>query len=279
MTSAPSAAGPVQQGTRSSAHRDKLIVGSGWWSPQHPPSWAIGSSLTRSTSFFALWLRHVRRSLNPTDIMVVDSCSPTVPPKGLREQVRWVTLDANYGHAFDLRLSGNQVKYSGFTRSVLLSAMYALTCDSDFAYVEQDCLLFGDDLINVATEGLKGEIFLGAPAENACGLNGRVAARKIQQSLIYVRKSGLERFISSLLQTDLKDSEVSPEDIMQRVLQPVETLRIPYGRSRPIDVERSHFYVQHCSDSELRSLKPRLLTASLRVEHDVARSPELVEHP
>jgi hypothetical protein len=237
----------------------KLVVGSGWWCAARPPEWAIGSSFTRSTSFFPLWLAHVRDSLNPSGIMVVDSRSPIVPAKRLRDQVRWVSLDENYGHAVDLRSSSIDAKYSGFTRSVLMSAMYALTCDSDFVYVEQDCLLFGRDLLKAATDGLAGDIFLGAPAENALGLNGQIAARKIQQSLIYVRKSGLERFIAGLLQTPLKDSEVSPENIMQSAVHPFELLNIPYGRSRPINPKLPHFYAQHLSDDELFALRSHLL--------------------
>lgn len=41
---------------------------------------------------------------------------------------------------------------------------------------------------------------------------------------------------------------------MKRRLQPLETLRIPYGRSRPIDFSRPCFYVQHCDDEELERM-------------------------
>ena len=237
----------------------KLVVGSGWWCAPRTEDWVIGAPFTRSPDFFPLWLAHIRASLSPSEIVVVDSNSPIVPSTKLRNQVRWITLDENYGHAYELHLRSSGIKYCGFTRSVLLSAMYALTCDADFAYVEQDCLLFGADLLTTATEGLEGDIFLGAPAENATGLNGKVAARKIQQSLMYVRRAGLERFIGRLLQTPMKDSEVSPENIMERELRPFEILRIPYGRSRPIDPHLSHFYAQHLTDAELKSLEERLL--------------------
>jgi hypothetical protein len=40
--------------------------------------------------------------------------------------------------------------------------------------------------------------------------------------------------------------------IMHDRLAPVGFLRVPYGRSRPIDFERSHFYVQHLDDNELQ---------------------------
>ena len=72
-----------------------------------------------------------------------------------------------------------------------------------------------------------------------------------QQSCIVVRKSGLERFISGTLAGAETDGEMSPENKMARDLKPWDTLKVPYGRSRPVDFSRTHFYVQHLQKDEL----------------------------
>jgi hypothetical protein len=230
----------------------KIIVGSGWWCDGNRPAWTIGASATRSPAFFDLWLRQVRRCLNPLRVVVTDSASPIKPDGRAEAPVLWIELDRNYGHALDLRAGHIKTKYSGFTRSVLTGAMYALCCDADFyVYVEQDCLLVGEDLLVHAVGDEDADILVGGPPVNGVGLNGAVAAPMLQQSLIVVRRSGVDRFITGILGSPWSDGEVSPEEIMARRLAPLGQLRIPFGRSRPIDFTRSHFYAQHLTDDEL----------------------------
>jgi hypothetical protein len=71
-------------------------------------------------------------------------------------------------------------------------------------------------------------------------------------SLIIVRRAGLERFLTGLLGAPWTDGEVSPEEIMKRRLAPFDFVRVPYGRSRPIDFTRSHFDAKHLDGDELR---------------------------
>jgi hypothetical protein len=125
--------------------------------------------------------------------------------------------------------------------------------------VEQDCLLFGDDIFHHATGNSDAEIFLGQPAENGVGLNGNIASPMLQQSFMIVRRSGLERFISRLLMSKYKDGIVSPEEIMRLELAPFDLLAIPYGRSRPLDITAPHFYAQHLTEQELNYLSSRLM--------------------
>jgi hypothetical protein len=234
-------------------NRPKVVVGGGWWCDGgRGGPWAIGATATRSPAFFDLWLRQVHRCLRPHRIVVTDSASPIKPDHGSDPSLVWVELDRNYGHANDLRMGWIKTKYSGFTRSVLNGAMYALCCDADFyVYVEQDCLLFGDDLLANAVGDATEDILIGAPAENAVGLDGTAAARMHQQSLMIVRRSALERFITSLVGSLWSDGEVSPEQTMARRLAPFGIVRIPFGRSRPIDFGLTHFYAQHLNETEL----------------------------
>jgi peptidoglycan/xylan/chitin deacetylase (PgdA/CDA1 family)/SAM-dependent methyltransferase len=240
----------------------KVIVASGWWCDTSMHDWALGSPATRSPAFFDLWYRQVVRCLNPARVVVTDSASPLKPNIHAHRLLQWVELDRNYGHANDIRIGRINTKYSGFTRSVLNGAMFALCCDADiFVYVEQDCLVWGEDFLRVAVAASQAEIFMGPPAENARGLHGNAAAPMLQQSLIVVRRSGLERFLSGILEAPWTDGEVSPEETMRTMLQPYELLQVPYGRSRPIDFDRSHFYVQHLDDDELARILNKLGTA------------------
>lgn len=230
----------------------KVIVGSGWWSDSGAAPHHIGDPETRTARFFDVWHAQVTRCLTPTRIVVTDSRSPVKPAYAGRPEVVWIELDANYGHANDIREGRRRGKYSGFTRSVLNGAMYALCCDADYyVYVEQDCLVKGEGLLARAIGDSRCDILLGQPTENGRGLGTTPAARMLQQSLMVVRRSGLERFICGVLQSEWTDGEVSPEEIMRRVYDPLDTLRIPFGRSRPIDYRVSHCYVHHLQADEL----------------------------
>lgn len=231
----------------------KIVVGSGWWCDDKPHDWTIGSPATRSVAFFDIWYRQVVRCLQPERIVITDSASPVKPDYLSYPAVHWIELDRNYGHPNDLRTGRIRTRYSGYTRAVINGAMYALCCDADFyVYVEQDCLLMGDDFLRHAVGDAPEDILMGSVTEKGRGLRGAPAARMPQQSLVVVRNVGLPRFIEGIVNAPHTDGEVSPEMIMHDRLAPVGFLRIPYGRSRPIDFERSHFYAQHLDDDELQ---------------------------
>ena len=230
----------------------KVVVGSGWWCDGQSTASQIGDASTRSVWFFEKWYTQVCRCLAPARIVVTDSCSPIKPRYSTLANLVWIELDRNYGHANDIREGRIDTKYSGFTRSVLNGAMFALCCDADcYVYVEQDCLVKGEGFLEHAIGDSGCDILIGKPTENGRGLNGGLAAHMLQQSLMIVRKPGLERFISGLLGSQWTDGEVSPEEIMARVYNPVDTVKVPFGRSRPIDYNRSHCYVHHLQAEEL----------------------------
>lgn len=234
--------------------RPKVVVGTGWWCDVMPHDSAIGAAATRSPAFFEMWYQQVVRCLRPTRVVVTDSASPIKPDYQSKDLLEWITLDRNYGHPNDIRTGKISIstKYSGFTRGVLNGAMYALCCDADFyVYVEQDCLLYGEDFLARAIGNSTSDIFLGQVTENGRGLNGAVAAAMLQQSVMIVRLAGLERFLVALLRAPWRDDERSPEMIMAAQLVPFDWLRIPFGRSRPIDFNESHFYAQHLTEQEL----------------------------
>ena len=231
----------------------KIVVGSGWWCADSPHDWTIGSPATRSVAFFNIWYRQVVRCLKPECIVITDSASPVKPDYRSYPAVHWIELDRNYGHPNDLRTGRIRTNYSGFTRAVINGAMFALCCDADFyVYVEQDCLLKGEDFLSHAVGDAAEDILMGRVTEKGRGLGGAPAAPMPQQSLVIVRKVGLARFIEGIVSAPYTDGELSPEKIMHDRLAPIGFLRVPYGRSRPIDFERSHFYAQHLDADELQ---------------------------
>jgi hypothetical protein len=243
----------------------KVVVGSGWWCAEEAHEWTIGSPRTRTRRFFETWHNQILDCIAPDIIHVTDSAAPLKPANYARlPGVVWTSLDRNYGHANDIRTGKIETKYSGFTRSVLLGAAFALMCDAThYVYVEQDCLVFGRDFLEAAMGSSNADIFLGMPTENGLGLSG-IAAPMLQQSVIIVRKTGLERFISQLLSSPHTDGEISPEEAMRLLLPPFDLLNIPYGRSRPIDPSAPNFYAQHLSEAELELIRPRLATRQVR---------------
>jgi hypothetical protein len=241
-------------GARSPARqaRGKVVVGSGWWCDGQRHRWMLGSLDTRATGFFPHWYRQVMRCLQPDRVVVTDSASPLKPDRTGLDALEWIELDANYGHPNDIRIGLLHHKWCGFTRTVLSGAMHALCCDADwYVYVEQDCLLQGDDFLEHAIGGSDEAIFLGAPTENGRGLNGNIAAPMLQQSLMIVRRDALPRFIDAIATAPWTDGEQSPEETMRLRLPPFGLVAVPYGRSRPIDFARSHFYAQHLEEDEL----------------------------
>jgi hypothetical protein len=231
----------------------KIVVGSGWWCADSPHDWTIGSPATRSVAFFDVWYRQVTRCLQPERIVVTDSASPVKPDYLSYPGLHWIELDCNYGHPNDLRTGRISTRYSGYTRAVVNGAMYALCCDADFyVYVEQDCLIHGEDFLSHAVGNAHEDILMGQVTDKGRGLAGKPAAAMPQQSLVVVRNAGLPRFIEGITNAPCTDGELSPEMIMHDQLAPVGFLRVPYGRSRPIDFERSHFYAQHLDPDELQ---------------------------
>ena len=47
------------------------------------------------------------------------------------------------------------------------------------------------------------------------------------------------------------DGELSPEIKMERDLKPYDFIKIPFGRSRPVDFQLPNYYVQHLEDYEI----------------------------
>ena len=238
--------------TTSAPNTPKIVVGSGWWCDNIESEWNIGCRATQGIPFFSLWLTQIVKYLSPHKIVITDSHSPLKPDYDAYDLIQWIELDKNYGHANDIRTGKIITKYSGFTRSVLQGCIYALNCDADYyVYIEQDCLIKGKNFLEYAIGKCSEDILIGQATLSGMGLHGEIAVPMKQQSLMIVKRNGMEKFLSGLLGADWSDGEVSPEITMERQLQPLGSVSIPYGRSRPIDFEQPCFYAQHFTTDEL----------------------------
>ncbi len=90
---------------------------------------------------------------------------------------RWTTI----GHA-----SVSLNKYSGVTYAHVLGMSYALLEDVDYwVYVEQDALLFGDNIVEYAIEQMRSPVMFGS---------GKSTPQPMQQSFMIIKKISFQSF-------------------------------------------------------------------------------------
>lgn len=226
----------------------------------------LGSPEIRKRDFFKVWLDSVERCTKPSSIVVIDSHSPVKPPDQLREKVSWIELPFNARHSTD-----HLGRWSGWTRSVLLAGQFALSVEADyFVYVEQDCLLAGEGIVEYCISQMSGSIMLGS---------GRGTPKPIQQSFFIVRHDRLSGFLTNLAEIKYLDHDCPPEwkfvcatsrlltrltnlGLLRRKpgrviahaiakLSGLQDLPVGSGRARPIPVDQRYYYFQHGSDTEI----------------------------
>jgi hypothetical protein len=255
------------------------IVGSGWWcsgfdeSSTNPNRKLLGDERIRAVGFFKLWFDSIRRCTSPANIVVIDSHSPIKPNPELRSGVAWVELPFNAKH------STNHIgKWSGWTRSVLMSGHFALNSDVDyFVYVEQDCLLEGKKIIEHCISHMKTDLMFGS---------GEGTPQPLQQSFFIVRRNRLAQFMYNLVCLNSDDRDLSPEwkfvyaswwplvaasnigllkhrrarELALRVARRFfyDHLPIGAGRSRPLPIGAQHLYFQHGTSEELADYQFRV---------------------
>jgi len=255
------------------------IIASGWWSTKkEEDSRAVfyGDDSQRTVDFHRLWLTTINRFCKPKEILIIDSASPLKPKKNHEE--KWIEMADNFGH------STNHIgKYSGVTRSFIMSLTYSYLNDYDYwVYIEQDCLVYGENIAEIAIKSMKHDIMFG---------DGSGTPQPMQQSFMIIKRAAIPMFIHRLQKIDATDNEISPEikfilatsflidllpsHLMGFLLKRLVSLKgkfiffrnvffrchrlfckydnLPFsgGRVRPIPFDDTHFYFQHGSQNEL----------------------------
>jgi len=142
------------------------IIGSGWWSDVDDKYEQCGVNIVE---FSKIWWENVNSVSSPKVFFIVDSHSPVLPVYWNDEKVERVSMLDNWGgskygrgvsdkdevrFAYGLR-SMFHIDLIGASKSLYLQAIYALFNDVDyFVWVEQDCLLKGNSIIEKAIENL-----------------------------------------------------------------------------------------------------------------------------
>jgi hypothetical protein len=233
----------------------KYLIGTGWWCDEtgihtHTKHQPYVDKETRQQSFFDLWYKSVMSFTKPSKIVVIDSNSPVKPNLSEKKNVILYSLDNNYGAALD---GTTERILSGWDRSILLSATVAFFEDCDyFVYVEQDCLLWGENIIeNIIDSMGDKKIALG---------NGGGTPQPLQQSLVIIRKDYIPFFTNLEMTSSQEELSFSPESrYFNKFKDDIKFFDIDFGRKRPIDFNKNHFYAQHLNKEELKTFKEKLI--------------------
>ena len=240
----------------------QYIVGSGWWCPAIKGTSnkrGKGHPYTRSVAFHKLWYHMVHKYTTPYRIVMVDSASKYAPP--WEDDIEVIHLDKNYQQPFCT--PAENFGRNGWMRGFTLGMLYAWHCNSDFLYIEQDCLVVG--------EGWLAEVYNTIqPSHIMVGDTHRVDDRgipwKLQQSLVFVPRGVIPRFFWGLAKAKGKACEVK----FVRAGVAYQYFPFGVGRARPIPVGAKHFYAQHWNKQDLLRLSRREGLQSI-IDRDLER--------
>ncbi len=198
----------------------------------------------------------------PAKIIVVDSASP-VQPHVADKMVEFVSMERNFKHGMVC-----EGQYGGWTRAFALGAYYAYLNDADYSvFLEQDCLIAGDGIIECAIRNMGNR-----------GISyGATSPVRIEQSFVVMRRDYILPFLHRLLSMPKRDCELFTEVKFQQIQQRDRRLSnlglardnftpLPfgYGRNRPIQFSDPHIYAQQWETHELEQLLRRTELPSLR---------------
>jgi hypothetical protein len=250
------------------------IITTGWWSTKDDNDnrkIKVGDSFIRSKEFHnKLWYKAVNRFTNPLKVYIIDSNSPEKPILNKKNEVL-IELLENAGHS-----TNHSGKLCGVSRAHLLGMSIAMANEVDYwVYIEQDALIFGDNIIEECIKRMKKDYMFGY---------GLGTPQPVQQSLMIMKTDAIPRFIQRFNAIKAKDSEISPEvkfaiasspmlkkipeifyknmeknSFLKRVMWKVikhfkgfDYIPFGYGRVRPIDFKDQYFYFQHASEDEIK---------------------------
>ncbi|WP_394142055.1 hypothetical protein [Vibrio chagasii] len=253
------------------------VIGSGWYCSESKDERKIkyGDDIIRSAQFANLWYESIVDNTKPEKIFIVDSNSPIKNPLK-KDNIEHCKLTINAGHATNL--FGD--KYCGWSRSVLLSLMYARFCDADyFVYIEQDVLINGSGIIEHIIEKSNGADYIFDISKDF--------PQPLQQSFFIIKNTKFDEFINRFMAIQYSDSQISCEmkfaictsklysfipkflffkpkkkSYLKRIISRIQvlasrkvacfsTMAINGGRDRPINFENEYIYFQHGSELEL----------------------------
>jgi len=248
------------------------IITSGWWSTKDDVdnrTIKTGDKYIRSQAFHQLWYESIAKFTSAQKVYIIDSDSPIKPILDENSEVL-ISLLENAGHS-----THHKGKLSGVSRAHLLGMSLAMVNEVDYwVYIEQDALIYGEDIIEKCIENMRKPYMFG---------NGLATPQPTQQSFMIIKVEAIPEFIQKFSAIKARDNEISPETKfaiavspflkllpeflfknihtqsfknkvvwkLLKLLQGFDTLPFGYGRVRPIDFDDEYFYFQHGTREEL----------------------------
>lgn len=192
-----------------------------------------------SDQWLNIWYSNTQKFSKNTQINLF---GPDIPSDDRFLWIRQIADYPNLGHVGDYLNGSRQGKWCGWTAGVVFGMMHAYLNNVDFLYKEQDCLWFGEGIVDQLYQDIgNSDIVVGS-----CKLIG------VAQSLFLVKRNAIPAIIASLAQDD--DKDVLPEYKFARLPNHAK-LSFGYDRDRPFNTDDKHWYIQQVSKEELDLLR------------------------
>lgn len=208
-----------------------FIIGTGYYN--------YNSSVFDDSTFLRdVWIPNTKK-LNPNRIVIVNSNSEEID---CGNDVEWINLSRNPKHVKDM--GKDESLFGGWSLSFINSAIYAYSCGCDFLYKEQDCLTFGDDLINVIYDKCKGKQMVTGELIDYPNKD-----YTIELSLMFLKRDFIPLFLSELMSINKTDGYgMRPEKkflvIREKHPDKIGTFGFGYGGNRPFNKNDKVYYIQ-----------------------------------
>jgi len=224
------------------------VIGTGWWcdgTGTHYNSKGNNSSdATRQREFFPIWYAHIMAYANPKTIILVDSNSPVKPDFSSFDGVQVVDMLRNFPIGDKTCRNPFRTDATAAARQMYVGAFYAYLTDVDyFIWVEQDCLIHGDNIIETALESM-------GDADMSAG-RWDFQDYHMELSFLIMKASSVPHLFNSYLRSNRPKPEMKYWDVVHQDDVNFSWLPFGCGRMRPIDFTASHYYAQHLTDKEI----------------------------
>lgn len=196
-------------------------------------------------NFHNIWARQIAKATPAPKSIVAIGVGGCMPP--YKRPIQSITLPGNLGYIGDIISGAKSHFMCGWSGAAAALAMIAYCNETDFIYVEQDCLCFGPWVEQLYAEiGSRQVLF------------GSVSTQAAAQSLFLVRHAYIPEFICDLIGTgpvglhnvtevQFAKAEESKPDKWGR-------FSFGYDRDRPFNPRDPVFYIQQVCQEDLERL-------------------------
>ena len=189
------------------------VIGSGY----------IGGDKGRE-KFYDIWAENLYRNPDVDAAHTYVSCSRNQEPPRDDYWITKIKVNGNLGHI--CRDDSQRHQLEGWACDVMLTALIAYNDESDFLFIEQDCLAFGPFVSTLQKEcGEEGMIF---------GSNSWMPSA---QALFYVRHAFIPEFVHTYLGKKIKDRKIGGEDAFKQIEteygSKIKRMSFGFDRDRP----------------------------------------------